>query len=93
MISNIYFSQNTIIDIFRLTLFYSFFRAHKSMYHSLGFGTFAYLQAIMTFDPVSKSFIDIRLKIFEYIKKNFCDSRRFLINIQILYEQENLEAI
>nr|XP_045606652.1 tetratricopeptide repeat protein 39B-like isoform X2 [Procambarus clarkii] len=25
--------------------------AHKSMYHGLGYGTFMYLQAIMTFDP------------------------------------------
>ncbi|CAL4075397.1 unnamed protein product, partial [Meganyctiphanes norvegica] len=25
--------------------------AHKSMYHALGYGTFMYLQAIMTFDP------------------------------------------
>lgn len=30
-------------------------RAHKSMYHGLGYGTFMYLQAIMTFEPVSIS--------------------------------------
>ncbi|KAB7498064.1 Tetratricopeptide repeat protein 39B [Armadillidium nasatum] len=27
------------------------FRADRSMYHALGYGTFMYLQAIMTFDP------------------------------------------
>jgi len=28
-------------------------RAHKDMYHALGYSTFLFLQAILTFDPVS----------------------------------------